>query len=164
MNCYENYSGHSATYVCENGKWNENEPLCTKNEIPNPGKKWILELNNAVKDGAKNSVKSVLNECHKDGKKLIDVVIKEEDQIAVRHALVNGNKEIVEFLLDEYRKEDKNQLMKFMMKQNTYNNTVLHLASHKGNEETVKLLLDVFCDDEDKGKLIEEAMIVFELC
>jgi len=70
VNCYENYSGHSATYVCENGKWNENEPSCTKNEIPNSRKDWILKLNYAVKNGDENSVESVLNECHKDGKKI----------------------------------------------------------------------------------------------
>merc|ERR1712034_1401 len=55
-----------------------------------------------------------------------------------------------------FSEKEKDKLIEYVMKQNEFENTALVVAASKGDEETVKLLLNVFKDEKDK--LIEYVM------
>merc|ERR1712034_89472 len=74
---------------------------------------------------------------------------------ALHHA---SNEKIVKLLLNVFsKKEHQEKLIEYVMKENEYKETALHLASQYGYEEIVRLLLNVFTE-EYKEKLIEYVM------
>jgi len=72
-------------------------------------------------------------------------------------ALQKGDKIKAKFLLNNFAKDDKEQLIEFLMKEYEYQYTSLHYASQNGYEEIVKLLLNTF-NQNDKIKLHEYLM------
>ena len=89
----------------------------------------------------------IKKEIHKNWAELLNDAVKKGDQ------------ECVKFTLDEFRssKEENEKLIELLIKGNEKNITALHLASHKGNQTIVKLLLNVFSEAK-KDKLIEYVM------
>jgi ankyrin repeat protein len=60
----------------------------------------------------------------------------------------------VSSLLNDFDEDESKQLIQYLMKQNKYGDTTLHISSGKGDEEVVKLILNAFSEDE-KEKCIE---------
>ena len=56
-----------------------------------------------------------------------------------------------------FGEDDNKKLMEYVMKENNYEYTSLHIAVQKGNETIVKLLLNIF-GERKKQKLIQYLM------
>merc|ERR1712034_309501 len=73
-------------------------------------------------------------------------------------ATKNENEEVVNLLLNAFGEEKKETLIKYLMIEDEYKNTALHLAAlHNKHEGIVKLLLNVF-SEEEKNKFNETAL------
>ena len=60
-------------------------------------------------------------------------------------------------MLDAFSEEKQDKLIEYVMKENDYKNTALHIAARNSLEKTVNLLLNVF-SEEKQDKLIEYVM------
>jgi len=112
---------------------------------------WTQKLNDGAKLGDKEQVQLTLNE--EESEQSIEWLIKENNrENSLHYAAENGFKEIAQVLLDVFIEDKKENLIKFVMKENQEKDTALHLASLKGHVETVKLLLNVFSEQQNDSK------------
>jgi hypothetical protein len=119
---------------------------------------WTQRLLDAVTLVNKDQVRFILNE--EESEQSIEWLIKENDRkTALMVAAENGSEEIVKLLLDVFIEDKKENLIKYVMKENQEKDTALHLASLKGHAETVKVLLNAFNEKQNDSKeLIEYLM------
>jgi len=77
--------------------------------------------------------------------------------IELSSAALNGDEERMQSLLNAFPEEENENLIEFLMKQNSENYRPLSIATFHGHEEIVKALLNVFSKDKN-NKLIEYIM------